>query len=138
MIKKTAGFTLIECMIVLVIVAILAIIAIPAYQAIIQKSRRSDATSSLIRVSLEQARYQADNLTYANSLTLLGYAAASVDSDNKYYTITVTSGTATAFSATATPKAGKSQATDSCGTFTITQGWPNDLSTAAKTCWNLG
>ena len=138
MIKSTQGYTLIECMVVVIILGILAAIAIPSYESYLQRSRRSDATSSLMRVSLEQARYQADNMTYASSLVALGYAGASVDSDHGYYTIAVKGATATTFTATATPKVGTTQESDSCGTFSITQAWPNNLSAAEKACWEQG
>lgn len=135
---KLKGFTLIELIIVVAIVAILASIAIPSYMDYMQRSRRQDAMTVLNRIYLEQSRFFADTGAYTNTLTDLGFSNASVDSDNGYYTITIANGTANTFSATATPKTGTSQASDGCGTFSITESWPDDLTSAQRSCWNLG
>lgn len=63
--KATAGFTLIEVMIVVVIVAILAAIALPSYQNYIQKSRRVDARETLMRIATLQERHFFQNSKYS-------------------------------------------------------------------------
>lgn len=127
------GFTLIELMITMVVVSLLAAVAYPSYLSTIRKVRREDAIVSLLGLQLAQEKHRANNPTYSTTLTGLGYTSS--DSHDGYYTLAVVSGTATAFSATASPKTGTAQATDSC-TFTVTQSGP-DISTAAKrTCWN--
>lgn len=56
--KKSAGFTLIEAMIVVAIVAILGSIAAPSFQEMIRKNRLT-AASSALQVSLNLARSEA-------------------------------------------------------------------------------
>lgn len=129
--KRDAGFTLIEIMIVVVIVGIIAAVAFPAYQGSVQKSRRADATATLLGLQLAQTKWRAVNPQYTGTLSDLGAAAAT---PGGYYNLQITAANATAFTITATPNG--DQSSDSCGTFTITQNGP-DVSTAAKkTCWN--
>lgn len=130
--RSAAGFTLLELMIAVAIVAILATIAVPSYQDAVRKGRRTDAMAALLDLQMAQEKYRANNTSYAGTLGALGYNAVS---DEGYYDLAITASSANAFTATATPKSGTAQASDSC-TFTITQDGP-DVSTAAKkTCWN--
>lgn len=133
--KKGAGFTLIEVMIALAIVGLLASIAYPSFLETIRKSRRADATTALLELQLQQEKYRSNNSSYATTLIQLGWASGDTDSTDGFYTLAISSGSATGFSATATPKTGSSQEHDGC-TFTITQDGP-DISTSSKrTCWN--
>lgn len=83
------GFTLIELMIVVVVVAVLAAIAIPAYQNYVERARRADAKSAILAIQLAQEKYRANNPTYG-SLAQIG---ASNESPDKFYAISVTTGT---------------------------------------------
>jgi type IV pilus assembly protein PilE len=146
LVRAQTGFTLIELMIVVVIVAILAAIAIPIYQRQIMESRRTSAKSALLDVASREEKYFSTNNAYTNTLTTLGYPTATVTVPNNipasdYYTIAVNlTGATTAstnFTATATPIAGSSQASDVCDIFTITdlgvQG--NNGGTQTTKCW---
>ena len=127
------GFTLVELLITMMVVGLLAAVAFPSYVSTVRKARREDAIASLLGLQLAQEKYRANSPTYSTTLTDLGYTSS--DSHDGYYTLAVVTGTATAFSATASPKTGTAQASDSC-TFTVTQSGP-DISTAAKrACWN--
>ena len=114
---RNRGFTLIELMIVIVVVAILAAIAYPSYQDYIRKAKRADAKEALLRITLEQEKWRANETSYADSLVALGL---SFDVDS--YAITMTRpglpDGRTAFTATAT--ASGSQAQDRQGGVSCT------------------
>ncbi|MEO6967310.1 MAG: type IV pilin protein [Rhodanobacteraceae bacterium] len=63
-IRRPAGFTLIELMIVVVIVAILAAFAIPAYQRYVYRSRRPDGKDLLIRLAQAEELYYTTHNSY--------------------------------------------------------------------------
>jgi type IV pilus assembly protein PilE len=113
--KRSFGFTLIELMITVAVVAVLAGVAYPSYTEYVHKARRADAKAALLKVQLAQEKYRANNTSYG-TLAQIGVSSTSPD---QYYTIAVTSNTATGYTATATP-AGR-QTGDSCGTFAVNQ-----------------
>lgn len=112
---RASGFTLIELVTVVAIVAILATIALPAYQSQMRKSRRSEAIAALQDLQLRQERWRVDHALYATTSQLGTMPAAS------QYAIAVDDATlsATYYKLTATPQAGSSQASDSCGTLSL-------------------
>lgn len=132
---KWKGYTLIELLIVVVVIGILAAIALPAYNDYLQRSRRSDATTALMQAQLAQERYRSENLSYAANLSTLGYSADAVTTSGGFYTLSVVAANASTYSLQAVPVAGTSQATDACGTFTLTQSFPDDLNAAQQSCW---
>jgi type IV pilus assembly protein PilE len=113
--KKTAGFTLIELVVVLAIVAILAAIAFPSYQNYLRKGRRADAQTFLMDIANREQQYLLDARSYATGSTAiatLGWAATP-ESVGKYYNVSVAAGAATpSFVITATPISGGPQAPD--------------------------
>jgi type IV pilus assembly protein PilE len=116
------GFTLIELLIAVAIVSILAAIAYPTYNNAVRKARRADAKSLLLEVAARQEQFfssRAPN-TYANNLTLLGYAADNQPTEDGWYTIRVSAATDIA--------GGDCDATaaDPCVTFTLTATPQND------------
>lgn len=133
--KAQNGFTLIELMIVVAIIGILAAVAFPSYQDSVRKGRRADAQTGLMRVQLAQEKWRANNNTYG-TLANIGVASASPDG---YYTISVTSPTATGYTASAAPVSTGPQASDTCETLSITVSNGNSTygstgGTASK-CW---
>ncbi len=89
----TAGFTLIELMIVVVIASILLAIAIPTYRHEIQESRRTDAKTALLDLAAREQRYFSVQNSFTTSFVNLGYASsgtpASVTVGSGYYSISV-------------------------------------------------
>jgi len=110
--SKQRGFTLIELMMVVAIVAILAAVAYPSYMSYLAKGNRSAAEAHLMDIAQSQQRYLLDARSYAPDLTTLNVTTPS--SVSPYYTITIATaaGPPPTFTATATPKAGTSQASD--------------------------
>lgn len=126
------GFTLIELLLVVAVVGILAAIAMPAYSGYIQKSRRTDATVAIRAVQFAQEKYRGNNTTYG-TLAQIGMPATT---ESGYYTIAVSSATATGYVVTATAVAGKSQASDSDCTAIQLQQAAGSITTTPSACWS--
>lgn len=120
--KNSKGFTLIELMITVAILGILGAIAAPMYAGYVQKTSRSDATAALLKMSYEQEqRAMRLNAPYTADESLIGGANTS----NGYYTLEVSTLTATGYTLTATavitgPQAGDNDGTLNCTAISIT------------------
>ena len=116
---KNKGFTLIELMIVVAVVGVLAAIGYPSYTDYVLRAKRGDAKAALLKVQLAQEKWRANHTTYGDmdDLDVLTFDDPDYLSDDKYYTVTASSVTGTAYTLTATPK---SPHTDSeCGNLII-------------------
>ena len=150
--RRPAGFTLIEVMIVVAIVAILSAIAFPSYQESVRKSKRADARSQLLEVAQYMQRFysQNDRFDQANDATgtavTIPAALATVPrgaaAGTQDYTIQFQANTLTArsFTLEAVPRAGGSMAGDKCGTYRINNVGRRTVDGAASgltaaTCW---
>jgi type IV pilus assembly protein PilE len=114
--NKHRGVTLIELLITVAIVGILAAIAVPSYQAYTVRANRSVAESFLMELANKQQQYLVDARTYADTLAKLGYSAVPSEVGN-FYSVTIPSSSATAFTLQAAPISGTAQASD--GTLTL-------------------
>ncbi len=131
---NSSGFSLMELMIALAIVGILARIAIPAYTDQVRKTRRADAQSVLLELTQSLERFYTNNNTFVGAT--LPITQAPKEGATKYYNLSFTAAqTATAFSIRAVPIAGSDQASDRCGTMTITNAGVKTVSTSATGCW---
>lgn len=128
--KPTQGFSLIELMISLTIVGILAAIAVPSYNSYVQKSRRSDAWTTLLRIQQLQEKYRANNTSYG-TLAQLGASSTSTES---YYAIAATNITASTYTITATTS-GIQTADSTCASIVLNQDGPVTSTASEKTCW---
>ncbi|HEY6454448.1 MAG TPA: type IV pilin protein [Steroidobacteraceae bacterium] len=148
--STTAGFTLIELMIVVVIVAILASIAVPAYTSSVRKSRRTEAKTAIMDFGAREERIYATQNAYSTDPGVLGYTAAGGSwpvSTGTYYqidqptvfpaTVTATGTTPPTFTVTVEPTPGSSQSSDTaCATFTLTNtGLQGATGNNPTSCW---
>jgi type IV pilus assembly protein PilE len=117
--RISAGFTLVELMVVVVILAIIAGIAYPSYRNYMVQTRRSDAQSILTQISNTQEKFFSSCNRYTTTMNAgtisscdgLGYPGNL--SPDGHYSVSIAAGTiagagtiSTAYTATATPKAG--------------------------------
>ena len=137
--RKTAGFSLMELVVVLAIIATLAGIAIPAYNNHIRRAKLTDGTAILAdyRVTLEQ--YFQDNRNYGPSGGACGVAAPT-GSNFTYTCNTVGAAPTEAYLVTATSVAGSGLG--AAGDYVYTLNQQNVRATTkyaatsyTKSCW---
>jgi type IV pilus assembly protein PilE len=130
--KHSAGFTLIELMIVVAIIAILTAIAYPAYNKYVLRSRRSDAYAALNQGQTVMERCYAQYFSYAP--TTATCPAVPTTSPEGYYSVVASKVTATTYTLTATA-VGAQAADTGCATLSLDQAG-NKTSTGGSTkCW---
>lgn len=86
--KRSAGFSLIEVMIVAAIIGILSMIAYPSYQDHMRKTKRTDGIAAINKIIQAQERHFTSNFTYETDLTKLGFSTASnIPSEDGHYKV---------------------------------------------------
>ena len=136
--SRSAGFTLMELMIVVAIVGILAAIAYPSYTEYVRRTHRAEIASLLTEQTQALERFFSRNGKYTDVPAAGGNAAVNliISPGNAYYTIAAVRADQT-FTLTATPIAGSMMNGDKCGNFIITNtgAISNSTGLASKDCW---
>lgn len=151
--RGSAGFTLIEIMIVVVILGVLAAIAYPSYQKYAMESRRSDALIAITQLNNDLEKFYSECGIYTTAITGASRSCTTpaggslgrtnANSPNQFYTLTVaippTAGVpVNGFLITATA-AGKQLADKDCRTFTLTNAGTQGATAASggntARCW---
>lgn len=139
--RTSAGFTLIEVMIVVAIIGILAAIAYPSYDEYVKRGNRTEGQALLSEAAARQERFFAQNNRYVTTaadigkLQLRGTNGTTVTSDTGKYTLSV--GTANGdggYTLTATQQFSDT----ACGNLTLTALGTKGRSGSGKTiqdCW---
>lgn len=139
---NTAGFTLLELMITLVIVGVISAYAFSSYQKSILKSGRAEAKAAITQVaaSEEQWRFSRNTYVVPGVASVYTTSAYTPDTPNKFYTVAI-SATTSAYTITATAKSTGRQYKDTdCRSFSITNAGVQTATnsggtTATTTCW---
>jgi len=128
--NKTAGFSLVELLIVIVIVGVLASLAIPSYQHYMTVQRRADAHHLLLFNNSQLAKCFTLAGSYENDCNLL------TTSKDGYYELS-TNLTATTWSITATPVSTEAQSKDDeCKSIVLNHiGIKSATGTNSGNCW---
>jgi type IV pilus assembly protein PilE len=132
--KKYAGLTLMELLIAMLIVSILAVIAAELYSSQLYASRRTDGINTLYSISAAEERYRTTNTTYGTLAQVWNSVAVSTGG---YYTLAITTNTASNYTITAT--ATGTQVKDkengtSCATLTLTN-VSGTITETPTACW---
>jgi type IV pilus assembly protein PilE len=141
LLRRMAGVTLMELLVVIAVLGTLAAIAVPSYRRYLIRSQRSEAKVSLMQVQTAEEKFYLQNNAYTNSLTGgpgVGLGMGAVSETGKYDISVVTANAGQTFVATATPRAGGGQSDDAqCVNFTINERGVRGVSgpAAVETCW---
>ena len=133
--RRSAGFTLVELMVVLVIVAVLAALAWPSFINAVNRSRRSAAMSALAEIMQAQERWRANQPSYKTSLT--GLPGARTVSAGDHYDLSMVAGSvsATGYQARADVRAGSAQSGDSDCQFLQVEMNGGQVGYTPQACW---
>lgn len=146
--RRSAGFTLIELMITVIVLGILVAIAVPAYTNYVLKGNRAVAKAKLLDVAARQETYFGDNKVYTNSLAFFGFSDITMGVDDKsnwvepddasaiyVISLALTNG-GMGYTATADTANRQTQDDARCATFTVTNTGQRDATgSLGVECW---
>ncbi|MEH6626103.1 MAG: type IV pilin protein [Motiliproteus sp.] len=148
--KLQKGFTLIEVMVTVVIAGILLSVAYPSYQGYLMAGRRDNVQVALLGFATTMVRFKSDNNTYVGAdvsgtskapLTTVYPSQTPIDSNTKYYDLTIEAAAAGSYTLRATPISGTTQDGDGYMEITSTgiKRWDKDNNGSigsSETTWN--
>ena len=146
MINRQTGVTLLELLIVVAIVAIISAFAYPSYMQYVVSTKRTVATSALLRIADRQQQFFMDNKSFSNDLTTLGFAAnplvladtgnsTSAGNGDAVYSISLSNVAVTTYTITAAPLHGQLARDTDCANLTLTQAGARGNSAGGDDCW---
>jgi type IV pilus assembly protein PilE len=127
---RASAFTLLEAMVVVALLAIISSLAYSSYSESVRKANRGDAQSALTGFASAMQRYYTEQTpsTYVGAVasgppgapkSAVFPSQSPLDGAKKHYNLVIQSATATAFTLRAVPISGGAQASDKCGTLTL-------------------
>lgn len=135
---RTKGFTLIELMVVVIVIGILAAIAIPTYNEQVMRSRRAEATTTILAMAQELERCFTRFSAYNNAACTLQNGGTRT-SENGWYVVTAEVPNATTFALTAVPQGQQAVRDTRCANFTYNhigrRGVTGTYSSDPGRCW---
>jgi type IV pilus assembly protein PilE len=144
--RHSAGFTLVELMITVVIAAILLSVAIPGYNNQVRKSRRTEAKTALLDLAAREERYynMSNPPAYSTLPSDLGYTANPnsfpMTVGSGYYRVSMTpiaavGATPAGYSFTAVPITADQIKDTPCQNFTLTNTGQQTSTPNTTVCW---
>lgn len=120
-VRKNAGFTLIEIMIVVAIIGILAAVALPSYTEYIRRGDRAAARAALLEAQQFMERYYAANSRYTTTdagttSPTLPTRLQAVPVESPKYDLALSAPAVNSYTLTATPRVADTR----CGNLTLT------------------
>jgi type IV pilus assembly protein PilE len=137
--RRAVGFTLIEMMITVAIAAILVAVALPNYTEYVRRGARAEARAALLQAAQWMERGATAGGHYPiEAGTVHQFPAAMTTVPSGRYAISaVTDAAGSTFTLTARPQG--AQASDKCGSFTLTHTGVRGVTGTTETvqnCWN--
>ena len=142
---RTAGFSLIELMVVVAVVALLATLATANYRSYMLRTNRNEGRIALMQIQAAQEKYFLQNNAYATTMALViapttsgGLGVTSLTAGgvtpNGYYTISFAAAAANTYTVQAVATGAQANDTAACRTFTVND--PGVRTPADSTgCW---
>jgi type IV pilus assembly protein PilE len=141
----TAGFSLVELMVVVVIASVLVAIAIPTYINEVRKSRRTEAKTALLDLAGREERFYNTNNTYSATPSDLGYGAGAfpLAVGSGYYDVNIAftayspgpPAVAPTYTLTAYPVTADQLKDTQCTLFTLTSTGLQSSTPNTTVCW---
>ncbi|GMG88576.1 type IV pilin protein [Biformimicrobium ophioploci] len=146
--KRSAGFTLIELMIVVAVVAIIAAIALPSYQDQVRSSNRADGQAALMGLAQAMERHFTETGSYTGAGTggadtgapAIFSAKAPIDGSSTFYNLTIDSASDSSYVLKATAVNGQAEDGDmeltSSGLRRWDRGDDGTMDNPGDLCWS--